>query len=55
MTVTFDMANRMGRIPHLDRFDAEFFGCGPQDETSAEARMLLETTYEAIIDSGINP
>ncbi|XP_020299195.1 fatty acid synthase-like, partial [Pseudomyrmex gracilis] len=56
-TVEFDMPSRLGKINNLEKFDAQYF-----DISSFEAqvldpmtRMLLEHTYEAIIDAGVNP
>ena len=47
----------MGTINNVEKFDADFFGLSfEQAHTfSPEARMLLEHSYEAIIDAGINP
>ncbi|XP_011706289.1 PREDICTED: fatty acid synthase-like, partial [Wasmannia auropunctata] len=47
----------MGTINNVKKFDADFFGLSfDQAHTlSPEARMLLEHSYEAIIDAGINP
>ena len=48
------MTSRMGRIRNIDKFDGSFFGflevIGNQIEP--ESRILLETTYEAIVDAG---
>ena len=54
MLGTYGLNNRMGRIPHFEHFDNNFFGIYSifSEETIPESRMLLETTYEAIIDSG---
>ncbi|XP_036138950.1 fatty acid synthase-like [Monomorium pharaonis] len=52
-----DLPSRMGTINNVEKFDADFFGLSfEQAHTfSPEARMLLEHSYEAIIDAGINP
>ena len=44
----------MGRVKDIDKFDGSFFGyiSGTADEIDPEARILLETTYEAIVDAG---
>lgn len=49
------MNNRMGRIKDIDKFDGSFFGFLDltADEIEPEARILLEKTYEAIVDAGI--
>jgi hypothetical protein len=44
-----------GNIPDdLNNFDAEFFGYSESEANSLDCtlRMLLEKTYEAILDSG---
>ncbi|XP_011689920.1 PREDICTED: fatty acid synthase-like [Wasmannia auropunctata] len=47
----------MGTINNVKKFDAEFFGFSfEQAHTlTPEIRLLLEHSYEAIIDAGINP
>ncbi|XP_071640962.1 fatty acid synthase-like isoform X2 [Temnothorax longispinosus] len=52
-----DVSNRMGIVNNLNKFDADFFGLSfDQAHTlGLEARILLEHSYEAIIDAGINP
>ncbi|CAG2176831.1 unnamed protein product, partial [Oppiella nova] len=52
-----DICPRMGKIMDCNRFDSSFFGLMEQmvDEIDPQARMLLEITYEAIADAGINP
>lgn len=48
------MNTRMGRVKDADRFDGSYFGFLAQQADSIEpqSRILLETTYEAIIDAG---
>lgn len=48
---------RMGKLVNLEKFDAMFFGINAKqaDVMDPQARMLLETTYECIIDAGYNP
>ena len=43
----------MGRISNIDKFDGSFFGRSKAiaDEMDPESRILLETTFEAIIDA----
>ena len=45
----------MGKIKNIDKFDGKFFGQISQygDHVNPQSRILLETTYEAIIDSGL--
>ncbi|XP_003739693.1 fatty acid synthase [Galendromus occidentalis] len=48
---------RSGKIKDLSRFDARFFGVTPRlaNLMDPQLRMLLETTYEAIVDAGYEP
>ncbi|XP_020292483.1 fatty acid synthase-like [Pseudomyrmex gracilis] len=53
----FDMPSKFGKINNVNKFDAQYF-----DSSFIEAeildpmtRMLLEHTYEAIVDAGVNP
>ena len=52
----YGLPTRSGKIRDLSRFDAQFFGLNPKqtDHMDPQSRLLLETTYEAIIDSGIH-
>ncbi|KYQ49068.1 Fatty acid synthase [Trachymyrmex zeteki] len=52
-----ELPKRIGIINNMEKFDADFFGLSfKQAHTlTCEARMLLEHSYEAIIDAGINP
>jgi len=53
----WNLPERNGKIPNIDQFDVEFFGI-PEDEVpyiDPQERMMLDTTYEAIVDSGVNP
>ncbi|XP_046608837.1 fatty acid synthase-like [Neodiprion virginianus] len=52
-----DTPQRTGKVNDIDRFDAQFFGINFKEAHTMDpmARMLLEHTYEAIIDAGINP
>jgi fatty acid synthase len=45
---------RTGKMYNLNRFDASFFGIHyKQVQTmDPQSRMLLERTYEAIVDAG---
>ena len=44
----------MGRIPDIYYFDNDFFGFNQSltEIIDPVSRLLLETTYEAIIDAG---
>ncbi|XP_011503082.1 PREDICTED: fatty acid synthase-like [Ceratosolen solmsi marchali] len=52
-----DIPLRVGQLSSIEKFDALFFGVHfKQAHTmDPQCRMLLEHTYEAIIDAGINP
>ncbi|XP_020294893.1 fatty acid synthase-like [Pseudomyrmex gracilis] len=52
-----DLPKRLGIINNLNKFDAEFFDiCDSYANTlDPSLRILLERTYEAIVDAGINP
>ena len=53
----WNLPGRNGKMPNLDKFDAEFFGI-PESEVNyidPQERILLEGTYEAIIDAGESP
>lgn len=47
----------LGKISNLEKFDATFFGIHSKqaDVMDPQSRLLLEHTYEAIIDAGVNP
>ncbi|KPM02590.1 fatty acid synthase-like protein 1 [Sarcoptes scabiei] len=53
----YGMNHRMGKLKQIDKFDASFFGIVPKvaDEVDPPGRILLETTWEAIVDAGVNP
>lgn len=47
----------MGIMPNIDLFDAAFFGIHRQQVTYMDPmhRLVLERTFEAICDAGVNP
>ena len=49
------MNPRMGKLKDIDHFDGLFFGVinTMADVIDPHSRILLETTYEAIIDAGM--
>ena len=48
---------RSGKLKEIDKFDSVFFSTFGllANSMDPQARILLETTYEAICDAGINP
>lgn len=49
-----EIPQRTGKILHVNRFDASFFGVHFKQAHTLDpmCRMLLEKTYEAVIDAG---
>ncbi|XP_050457757.1 fatty acid synthase-like isoform X2 [Cataglyphis hispanica] len=52
-----EIPQRTGKINNMEKFDAEFFDFSFDEVavTDPMGRILLEHTYEAIIDAGVNP
>ena len=50
----FGLPKRCGKLKDLTKFDASFFGVHPKQANAMDPqlRMLLEVTYEALLDSG---
>jgi len=50
----FDTPKRFGKLKDITKFDASFFGIAPKqaNRTDPQIRLLLEVTYEAILDAG---
>lgn len=48
---------RFGKIKNLNNFDASFFRVHPKQACvmDPQLRLMLEVTYETLIDAGINP
>lgn len=53
----YGLPTRSAKIKDLSSFDASFFGVHPKQAhvMDPQLRMLLEVTYEAIVDAGVNP
>ncbi|XP_042639485.1 fatty acid synthase [Orycteropus afer afer] len=53
----YGLPQRSGKLKDLSKFDASFFGVHPKQAHTMDPqlRLLLEVTYEAIVDAGINP
>ncbi|KAM7297576.1 fatty acid synthase-like [Ixodes scapularis] len=51
------LPERCGKIRDLSQFDAQFFGVQTKQAhvMDPQLRMLLETSYEAIVDAGYDP
>jgi len=52
----YGLPKRSGKLKDLSKFDASFFGVHPKQANGMDPqlRMLLEVTYEALLDSGEN-
>ncbi|KAF7409680.1 hypothetical protein HZH68_004061 [Vespula germanica] len=52
-----EIPKHFGRIQDIEKFDASFFGIYFKQAHTMDpmSRMMMEHTYEAIIDAGINP
>jgi len=50
----FGLPRRSGKIKDLTKFDARFFGVHPKQANvmDPQLRILLEVTYEALVDAG---
>ena len=53
----YGLSTKGGKLKDLSKFDASFFGVHAKqaDVMDPQMRLLLEATYEAIVDAGINP
>ncbi|CAL4149895.1 unnamed protein product [Meganyctiphanes norvegica] len=51
------LPTRSGKLPDLAHFDSSFFSVSPRQAHTMDPqlRLLLELTYEAIIDAGLTP
>jgi len=54
MKGSFGEPKRHGKLKDLTKFDAMFFGIHPKQANvmDPQLRMLLEVTYEALLDAG---
>lgn len=52
-----EVPKRSGKINNLEKFDASFFSTHKRlaNCTDPQARILLEHSYEAILDAGVSP
>nr|XP_028572050.1 fatty acid synthase [Podarcis muralis] len=53
----YGLPRRNGKLKDISKFDASFFGVHPKQAHTMDPqlRLLLEVSYEAILDGGINP
>lgn len=53
----YDLPARKGVLRNIENFDANFFNMAPKQvhKTDPQLRLLLEVTYEAFVDAGVNP
>ncbi|GLV46779.1 Fatty acid synthase 3 [Carabus blaptoides fortunei] len=53
----YDVCDKSGNIDNIAYFDASYFGVHQQQATYMDPmqRMVLEKSFEALIDAGINP
>lgn len=53
----YGLPTRTGKLKDISQFDATFFGVHAKQANvmDPQLRMLLELTYEAIVDAGFNP
>jgi len=51
-----EIPDRMGTINNVEKFDADFFGLSSElaHTLLPETRLLLECSYEAVVDAGFN-
>ncbi|GFY55991.1 fatty acid synthase [Trichonephila inaurata madagascariensis] len=51
------LPKRLGQLKDISKFDNEFFNVSEKQAhlSDPQGRMLLETTYEAIVDAGYDP
>lgn len=52
-----EISRRSGKVQRIEKFDASFFSVHHRQANlmDAQCRMLMEHSYEAILDAGINP
>ncbi|XP_029176907.1 fatty acid synthase-like [Nylanderia fulva] len=54
---TYEVPSRFGKLKDLGSFDASFFRVHPKQARvmDPQLRIMLEVTYETLIDAGVNP
>ncbi|XP_011264667.2 fatty acid synthase-like [Camponotus floridanus] len=53
----YGLPSRFGKLKNIHNFDASFFKIPPKQAhvMDPQLRMMLEVTFEALIDAGVNP
>ncbi|XP_050423114.1 fatty acid synthase-like isoform X2 [Adelges cooleyi] len=53
----YGLPTRTGKLKELEHFDANFFGVHAKqaEVMDPQLRLMLESTYECIVDAGVNP
>ncbi|RXM33832.1 Fatty acid synthase [Acipenser ruthenus] len=53
----YGLPRRNGKLKEISKFDASFFGVHPKQAHTMDPqlRLMMEISYEAIVDGGINP
>ncbi|KAK0152563.1 Fatty acid synthase [Merluccius polli] len=53
----YGLPRRNGKLKDISRFDAAFFGVHPKQahNMDPQLRLMLEVSYEAIVDGGLSP
>uniref|UniRef100_A0AAV2LIZ5 Fatty acid synthase n=1 Tax=Knipowitschia caucasica TaxID=637954 RepID=A0AAV2LIZ5_KNICA len=53
----YGLPRRNGKLKDISHFDAAFFGVHPKQANTMDPqlRLMLEVSYEAIVDAGLNP
>lgn len=53
----YGLPKRNGKLKDISHFDAAFFGVHPKQANTMDPqlRLMLEISYEAIVDGGLNP
>ncbi|XP_041830190.1 fatty acid synthase isoform X2 [Melanotaenia boesemani] len=53
----YGLPKRNGKLKDISHFDASFFGVHPKQANTMDPqlRLMLEVSYEAIVDGGLNP
>ncbi|KAM6897707.1 fatty acid synthase [Xenentodon cancila] len=53
----YGLPKRNGKLKDINHFDASFFGVHPKQANTMDPqlRLMLEISYEAIVDGGMNP